>query len=106
MKIKNADTGSKEINTISNTDIYYIYKDLYLIEKGHEEKLLQIHSINYLKARVGAKKADSTIIKVQKRGNAIRKTLGKKFETPLDHTSCISLCTRRELDFKALNKFF
>lgn len=106
MKIKNADTGSKEINTISNTDIYYIYKDLYLIEKGHEEKLLQIHSINYLKARVGAKKADSTIIKFPKQGNTIKRILGKKFETPLDHTSCISLCTRGELDFKTLNKFF
>ena len=77
-----------------------------MIEKGHEEKLLQIHSTNYFKARVGAKKTDSTIIKVPKQGNAIRRTLGKKFETLLDHTSRISLCTRRELDFKALNKFF
>lgn len=72
-----------------------------MIEKGHEEKLLQIHSTSYLKARVGAKKADSTIVKVPYQGNAIKRTLGKKFETPLDHTFCICLCTRRELDFKA-----
>ena len=52
-----------------------------MIEKGHEEKLLQIHSTNYFKARVGAKKTDSTIIKVPKQGNVIRRTLGKKFET-------------------------
>ena len=55
-----------------------------MIEKGHEEKLLQIHSTSYLKARVGAKKADSTIIKVPYQGNAIKRTLGKKFETPLE----------------------
>ena len=32
--------GSKEIDTINNTDIYDTYKDLYLSEKEHEEKLL------------------------------------------------------------------
>ena len=33
--------GSKEIDTINNSDIYGTYKDLYLSEKEHEERLLQ-----------------------------------------------------------------
>ena len=33
--------GSKEINTINNSDIYDTYKDLYLSEKEREDKLLQ-----------------------------------------------------------------
>ena len=33
--------GSKEIDTINNSDIYDTYKDIYLSEKEHEEKLLQ-----------------------------------------------------------------
>ena len=49
--------GSKEIDTINNTDTYDTYKDLYLSEKECQEKLLQgIQSANGLKARAGAKK--------------------------------------------------
>ena len=33
--------GSKNINTINNSDTCDTYKDLYLSEKEHEEKLLQ-----------------------------------------------------------------
>ena len=33
--------GSKDIDTINNSDIYHTYKDLYLSEKEREEKLLQ-----------------------------------------------------------------
>ena len=32
--------GSKDIDTINNSDIYDTYKDLYLSEKEREEKLL------------------------------------------------------------------
>ena len=49
--------GSKDIDTISNSDLYDTYKDLYLSEKELEEKLLQgIQLVNGLKARVGTKK--------------------------------------------------
>ena len=49
--------GSKDIDTINNSDIYDTYKDLYLSKKEHEERLLQgIKSANGLKARVGAEK--------------------------------------------------
>ena len=49
--------GSKDIDTINNSDVYDTYKDLYLSEKEHEEKLLQsIQLANGLKACVGAKK--------------------------------------------------
>ena len=49
--------GSKDIDTINNSDVYDTYKDLYLSEKEHEEKLLQsIQLANRLKARVDAKK--------------------------------------------------
>ena len=44
--------GSKDTNTINNSDIYDTYKDLYLSEKEHEEKLLQgIQQANGLKGR-------------------------------------------------------
>ena len=33
--------GSKEIDTINISDVYDTYKDLYLSEKEHKEKLLQ-----------------------------------------------------------------
>ena len=57
--------GSKEIDTINNSDIYGTYKDLYLSEKEHEERLLQgIQSVMGLKARVGAKKVDGTALTV------------------------------------------
>ena len=49
--------GSKEIDTINNSDIYDTYKDLYLSEKEREKKLLQdIQLVNGLKAQVGTKK--------------------------------------------------
>ena len=49
--------GSKDIDVINNSDIYDIYKDLYLSEKEREEKLLQgIQRGNGLNAEVGAKK--------------------------------------------------
>ena len=47
--------GSKDIDTINNSDVCGTYKDLYLSEKGCEEKLLQdIQPANGLKAQVGA----------------------------------------------------
>ena len=55
--------GSKEIDTINNSDIYDTYKDLHLSEKEGEEKLLQgIQSVNGLKAWLGARKADGTAL--------------------------------------------
>ena len=50
--------GSKDIDTINNSDIYDMYKDLYLSKKEREEKLLQgIQSANGFRACIGAKKA-------------------------------------------------
>ena len=50
--------GSKDIDTINNSDIHDTYKGLYLSEKEREERLVKgIQSANDLKARVGAKKA-------------------------------------------------
>ena len=50
--------GSKEIDTINNSDIYDMYKDLYLNKRECKKKLVQgKHSANGLKARVGAKKS-------------------------------------------------
>ena len=43
-----------------------------------------IRSIDVLKARVGAKKADGTSITVTTRENATKKTFGKRFAIPLD----------------------
>ena len=52
--------GSKDIDTISNLNVYDTYNDLYLSETEREEKLLQgIQSANGLKAWVGAKKSDA-----------------------------------------------
>ena len=57
--------GSKDIDTINNSDIYDTYKDLYLSENEREEKLLQaIQSANGLKAHVGAKNTDGTALPV------------------------------------------
>ena len=76
--------GSKEIDTINNSDIYDMYKDLYLSKKEHEKKLFQgIQPANGLKARVGAKKADATALVVSDQENAIKKTLHKRFAIPL-----------------------
>ena len=77
--------GSKDINTINNSDIYDTYKHLYLSKKEREEKLLQsIQSVNSLKTRVSAKKVDSTTLAVAMQENAIKKTFNKRFVVPLD----------------------
>ena len=77
--------GSKDIGTINNSDIYVAYKDFYLSEKEREEKLLQsIQSVNGLKARVGAEKADGKALAVTTQENAIKKKLDKRFAIPLD----------------------
>ena len=77
--------GSKDIDTINNSDFYDTYKDLYLSEKEREEKLLQgIHSANGLKAQVGAKKSDGTALTVTTQENPIKKTFDKRFAIPLD----------------------
>ena len=77
--------GSKEIDTINNSDIYDTYKDLYISEKEREEKLLQvIQSANGSKARVQAKKADGAVITITTQENVVKKTFGKRFATPLD----------------------
>ena len=56
MKQKALMLGSKNMDTINNSDIYDTYKDLYLSQKEHEGNLLQgIQSTNGLKIRVGAK---------------------------------------------------
>ena len=53
--------GSKNIDTINNSDIYDTYKDLYLSKKEREEKLLQgIQLANGLKARLGGRRWYST----------------------------------------------
>ena len=77
--------GSKDIDLINNSDIYYTYKDLYLSEKEREEKLLQgIQLTNGLKARLGAKKADGAALTLTTHENAIKKTFDKSFAIPLD----------------------
>ena len=77
--------GSKDIGMINNSDIYDTYKDLYLSEKEHEDKLLQgIQSANGLKSRVGAKKSDGIALVVTTQENAIKKTFDKRFAIPLD----------------------
>ena len=77
--------GSKDIDTINNSDIYDTYKDLYLSEKEREEKLLQgIQLVNGLKVCLGAKKADGTALTMTTQENAIKKTFDKRFAIPLD----------------------
>ena len=72
MKKKELMLGSKEIETINNSDIYDTYKDLYLSKKEREEKLLQgIRSSNGLNARVGAKKADGMALAMITQENVI-----------------------------------
>ena len=76
--------GSKDIDTINNSDIYDTYRDLYLSKKEREEKLLQgIQLGNGLKALV-AKKADSTALTVTTQENAIKQTFDKRFAILLD----------------------
>ena len=49
--------GSREIDTIDNSDIYDTYKDLYLSEKEREKKILQgMQLVKGSKVWVGAKK--------------------------------------------------
>ena len=77
--------GSKEIDTINDSNIYDTYKDLYLSDKERGKRLLQgMHSSNVLKARVSAKKADGTALAVTTRENAIEITFDKRFPVPLD----------------------
>ena len=76
--------GSTEIDTINNSDIYDMYKDLYLSRKEREKKLFQgIQSISGLKARLDAKKADGTALTLTTQENSIKKTFDKRFEIPL-----------------------
>ena len=77
--------GSKEIDTKNNSDIYGMYKDLYLGKKEREERPLQgIQQANGLKARLGSKKTDGTALTVTDQKNAIKKRLDKRFAIPLD----------------------
>ena len=49
--------GSKNIDTIDNSDVYDMYKDLYMSKKKREERLLQgIQSVNGSKLPLGLKK--------------------------------------------------
>ena len=76
---------SKEIDTINNSDIYDTYKDLYLIEKEREEKLLQRMQLAHgLKAQVGEKEVNGTALTVTTQENATKKTFDKPFAIPLD----------------------
>ena len=73
--------GSKDINTINNSDIYDTYKDLYLSEKEREEKLLQgIQSANGLKARLGAKRQMARHLHWQLRKMPLTRRLIKDFQ--------------------------
>ena len=77
--------GSKEIDTINNSDIYDTYKDLYLSKNEREERLLQgIQSGNGLKAQLEVANANGTALTVTTQENAIKKTFDKRFATPLD----------------------
>ena len=70
---------------INNACIYDAYKNLYLNEKEHEERLLQgIQSANGLKVRLGAKKSDGTALTLTTQENVFKKTYDKRFEIPLD----------------------
>ena len=76
--------GLKNIVTISNSDIYDTYKELYLGEKEREERLLQgIQSANGLEAWMGAKKADDTALALRTQENAVKKTFNNRFAIPL-----------------------
>ena len=66
--------GSKDIDTINNSDICDAYKDLYLSQKEREGKLLQgIQSTNSLKAQLGAKKGNDIALTLKTQENAIKK---------------------------------
>ena len=94
MKKKVLMLGSKDIDTINNSDIYDTYKDLYLREKEREKKLLQgTQPANGLKARVGAKKFDGAALTVTTQENSIKKTFDERFVIPLDLDFSVILCT-------------
>ena len=77
--------GSKNSDTINNSDIYDTYKNLYLSEEEREKKLPQgIQLANGLKVQVGAKKADGTALTVTTQENAIKKAFNKIFAISLD----------------------
>ena len=98
VKIKVLMLGSKQIDTINNSNIYDTYKDLYLSKKELEEKLLQgIQSANGLKARLGAKKADGTALTVTAQENAIKKTHDKRLAIPLDFDFFKNHCIHMDL---------
>ena len=85
--------GSKEIDTINNSNIYDTYTDLYMSQKEREKRLLQnIQSVNGLKELVGAKKADGMTLTGTTQENMIKKTLDKRFAIPLDlDMSCVPI---------------
>ena len=59
MKEKVLMFGSKNIDTINNSETNSMYKNLYLSEKESEEKLLKdIKLANGLKAQLGVKKSE------------------------------------------------
>ena len=77
--------GSKDVDTINNPEVYDTYKDLYLSKKERKEKLLQgIKLTNGLKARVGAKKIDDTVLAVTIQENVIKKMFNERFAVLLD----------------------
>ena len=77
--------GSKDIDTINNSDLYDTYKDIYFSEKEREEKLFQgIQSANGLKLRVGAKNTDGTALAATTQENAFKEMFDKRFAIPLD----------------------
>ena len=77
--------GSKDLETIDNTDIFDTYRDLYLSKNQRGDRLLQgIQGAKGLQARVGATKADGTALAFTAEENAIKKTLGSRFSIPLD----------------------
>ena len=76
--------GSKEIDTINNSDIHDTYKDIYLSKTEREENLLLgIQPVNGLKTRVGANKADGTALTVTTQENAIKIRLIKGLQPRL-----------------------
>ena len=85
MKEKVLIFGSKDIDTINNSETYSMYKNLYLSEKESEEKLLKdIKLANGLKARLGVKKSEGTALVVITQENTIKKKFDKRFAIPLD----------------------
>ena len=77
--------GSKEVESINNSDIIDMYRDLYLSKKDCQDRILQdIQASNGLKGRLESKKADGTALTLTSGEIAIKKTLHKRFGIPLD----------------------